>query len=323
MEIGDEPVHHLEAVARGDENVRLAAAGPYQAVAAGGRFQGAQGGGAHRHHPAAPFPGCSDGRGGFFRHVEALAVHLVLVDLFHAHRLEGACPHMQRQRGSADTLLGEPLQHCLIEVQPGGGRCHGARVAGIDGLVAGLILRLHPVLDIGRQGQAAVLLGQVPQIAFALQFEGEELTLAAAAHQAEGVFQGDAGAGLGRLAGPHLGQGVALVHDALQQHFHLAAGVLLAEEAGLDHPGIVEHQQVAGGQQAGQVGEAQVGQVGAVHVQQAAGAAFPGRMLGDQFGRQGKVEKVDGKAHGLAALAVVPGAGGGCPRPACGGVVNR
>ena len=92
---------------------------------------------------------------------------------------------------------------------------------------------------------------------------------------------------------------VRLQH-ALDQQFQLAAGGLLAEQARLDHPRVVEHQQVAGAQQRGQVAEDAVDRRVAGAVEQARGAAFGGGVLGHQFGRQVEIEIGEGEvAHVL------------------------
>jgi hypothetical protein len=58
-----------------------------------------------------------------------------------------------------------------------------------------------------------------------------------------------------RLGSAHLGQHGAVVEHPLDQRLDLAAAVLHAEEARLQHAGIVEHQQIAGLQQIDDVGE--------------------------------------------------------------------
>ncbi|MNV79218.1 hypothetical protein D3C71_1727600 [compost metagenome] len=50
----------------------------------------------------------------------------------------------------------------------------------------------------------------------------------------------------GRLRGAHLRQHRVAIDHALHQHLHPAAARLLAEEARLDHAGVVEDQQVIG-----------------------------------------------------------------------------
>src|SRR5690606_16322446 len=76
---------------------------------------------------------------------------------------------------------------------------------------------------------------------------------------------------------------------------------LVARQAGLDDPGVVKDQQVAGPQQAGQVGKAQVVQgAGAVKVQQAAARPLRRGSLRDELGGQGVVEVGKGEGRGHA-----------------------
>ena len=169
-------------------------------------------------------------------------------------------------------------------MQAGGRRGDRARLLRIDGLVTLFVEFVGVVFDIGRQRQAAVGLDQVEHVAFEMQ--GEEFADALADGDVEGVGQADAVARLGRLGRPHLGQHGAVVEHALDQHFDLAAGCLLAEEARLQHPRVVEDQQVAGLEQADDVGEMAIGDAVAVELQQARSAAVGQRGLGDALGRQ-------------------------------------
>ena len=119
----------------------------------------------------------------------------------------------------------------------------------------------------------------------------------------------------GRLAGAHVGQGAVGLGDALDQHLDLAAGGLVAVQPGLDDAGVVEDQQVAGPQQAGQVGEAPVMQLaGVIQVQQPAAAAFGGGRLGDELGRQLVVEVGNGERSGHAGIWQERAGGAGCRR---------
>jgi len=134
-----------------------------------------------------------------------------------------------------------------------------------------------------------------------LQFQREEFLLRAGAagdRQREGILQHDPAAGLGRLAGANLCDGMIPVDDALDHHLDPAAAFLLSEQARLDDAGVVENQQVAGGDQLRQVGKAPVVQRVAVDVQQSAGRALGGRVLGDQFGREREIEIVKGEHAG-------------------------
>ena len=163
--------------------------------------------------------------------------------------------------------------------------------------------------DVGRQGQSAVAFGQVPQAATVNQFQREKFARGAGAagyHDGEGIGQAQPRARLGRLAGAHLGDGVPFVNDALEQHLDPAAAVLDAEEARLDHARVVEDEQIPGAHQGGQVGETAVGELPAGDVQQPAAAALGGGVLGDQLGREGKVEIVDGQRHGVTKRNGLP-----------------
>jgi hypothetical protein len=212
----------------------------------------------------------------------------VLGQVLDAHRLEGAGAHVQGHVGDVHALRGQLVEQRLVEVQAGGRRGDGARLLRVDGLVTLLVELVGVVLDVGRQRQAAVGLDQLEHVAFEVQ--GEEFAGALARGDVEGVGQADAVARLGRLGRAHLGQHGAVVEHALDQHLDLAAGFLLAEEARLQHAGIVHHQQVAGLELVDDVGEMAVGDAVTVELQQARGAAVRQRHLGDALGRQVEIE---------------------------------
>src|SRR5690606_27794159 len=106
----------------------------------------------------------------------------------------------------------------------------------------------------------------------------EHLDLAAA-------VQRDPSAGPRRLAGADLGPGLVARQHPLDQDLDPAATVLLPVQAGRDHPGVVEDQQVAGLEQRRQVANHVVrewrGRRG--DQQQAAGRALWKRRLRDQL----------------------------------------
>src|SRR6185437_2977411 len=146
--------------------------------------------------------------------------------------------------------------------------------------------------------------------------ELQHVELAVAAHYfsfATGI-QGDAAAGLRRLAGTDLGPRLLAAEQAFDQDLHPATAGLLPEQARRNHPGVVEHQQVARLQQRWQVAHLQVGEGSRRrrHQQQAARRAFGQGGLGDQFGRQFVMEigllqgsgrqQVDNGAHCTASV---------------------
>ncbi|MDT4832384.1 hypothetical protein FQZ97_659400 [compost metagenome] len=298
MEVGDQGIDQPETVARGDEDIGVAVAGGQRAVRLRGRFQGAQRSRADRDHAAAAGARLAHGLGQFLGDGIPLRMHLVLGQVLGAHRLEGAGTHVQRQEGAAHAGGIQPREQRVIEMQARGRCRHGARIARVDGLVAGLVVGVGVVRDVRRQRQAPVALDQVQRRRGEAQ--REELVHARADRDREGVFGQVQRAALGgRFRGAHLGQHGMRVQHALHQHLDLAAARLVAEEACLDHARVVEDQQVFRAQVIDDVAEGAVDQahrIGGVggrdpfHHQQPAGAAVGQRALGDQFWRQRKIE---------------------------------
>ncbi len=101
----------------------------------------------------------------------------------------------------------------------------------------------------------------------------------------------------GRLAGAHVGKHAMTVEHALDQHFELAARSLLAKQPRRNHPGVVEHHQVAGLQVLEQIREFLVRQRPArtIEDQQSAAMALGQRVAGDQG--IGEFEGKIGDAH--------------------------
>ena len=165
--------------------------------------------------------------------------------------------------------------------------------------------------DVGRQRQVAVAVHQFPRrlACGALQGKSEQravfggpaaqqLGIKAARVAAAGHVHGAAGQGL--FADLHVGYHfIARAsslggQDAFDQQFQFAATGLLAKDAGLDDAGVVEDEQIAFAQQAGQFTEDAVcGRHGAA-VEQARCAALGGGVLCDEFGGQREVEVAEG-----------------------------
>ena len=103
---------------------------------------------------------------------------------------------------------------------------------------------------------------------------------------------------LRRLAGPDVRPGLAGRQHALDQHLDATARGLGAEQARLDHAGVVEHEQVARVQQAGQLAEDAVDERVGRAIEQARTAAFGRRMLRDQVVRQLEVEVAEAMVAG-------------------------
>jgi len=77
---------------------------------------------------------------------------------------------------------------------------------------------------------------------------------------------------------------------AFDQHFELTTTGLLAEEAGLHHLCVVEHQQVAFVEQTRKLAKDAVHRRGARAVEQSRGAALGRGVLGDQLGGEVEIE---------------------------------
>ena len=172
-------------------------------------------------------------------------------------------------------------------MQTGGGCGDRAGAFGEQRLIAALVPGIGRALEIGRQRQLAVALHQRPDVALALPAQVEEITLAP--EQLEGALPDlDQPARPGLLAHAQLRQHLAaVVEHAFDEDFRPPAAGLAAVQARLDHPGVVEHDQIAGGQQRGKIQHLPVVQaVGGDMQQPRRGARLdgvPGDPLGGQF----------------------------------------
>ncbi|MNZ77009.1 hypothetical protein D3C78_955320 [compost metagenome] len=212
-------------------------------------------------------------------------MHVVVLDALDAHRLEGAGADVQGDEGGVHAPGADRRQQGIVEVQPGGGRRHRAGLAlvGIDGLVALAVGVLVGAVDVGRQRHVADALEQRQHRLGKAQLEQRSV-----AHHHLGraaTVDEDLHARLGRLAGAHVGQHAVAVEHPLDEDLQLAAGGLVAEQARRNHPGVVEHHQVAGAQVFQQIGELAMAQCArrTVQHQQATGTPRGQRMAGDQL----------------------------------------
>ena len=169
---------------------------------------------------------------------------------------------------------------------------------GLLGRRAALELAHRPALtdDVGparrrfRYDEAFVLQTILAQRRRAVDAQPEEAVVAPDHDGRRAAGQVDGAARARRMARPELEQAFVRAQHALEQQLDRAAGGLDRVQARLDHPGVVEHDEIAGGQQPGQVGEREVGERAAGDVQQAAGRARRRGRLRDQLRRQYKVE---------------------------------
>ena len=304
MKVGHQQVDVLKRKARRDEDACVAGGFPRL----GPRLQRAHRRRADGHDTAATRLAVGNRLLCSRWHVVALGMHLVLGDDLGLDRLEGAGADMQRDMRALHATCFQFSQQGLVEMQRGRRRCNGAGHAGEHGLIAAFIL--GGILDGLGTGRSGVL----------LPFDvRRQRHMAAALHQRVRVFVGGTGkreteqrplrvgpaAQQGRtktaghpqrcadrrlLADLHVSDDFLAGQHALDQQFQLAAGRLFAEQARLDNLRVVEHQQIATLQQRRQAFEDAIDRRIGGAVEQSGGGAFDGRMLRDEFGRQGKIE---------------------------------
>ena len=217
-------------------------------------------------------------------------MHVVIFNLLHPYRLEGARPHVQGDEGRFNPFGTNFLEQRLVEVQTRGRRRHGARLLVVDGLVALLVGVLVGTVDIGGQRHVAYGFQDLKHGAGVQEVDLEQ-GIVAGAHLClhllpiGAAIEDKAGAGLGRLGRADMGQHAVLVQDALHQHLQLAAAGLLAKHARRNDPGVVEHQQVARVELVQHIHKLTVAQGAAltIELQQAAGGALCHRIAGNQL----------------------------------------
>ena len=148
MEVGDQSIHDLEAVARRHIQRRFAVHRPDASRAEGGAFQCPGGCRTDRDDTA---PCAVDDLGGLKAYRDALGVHSVGADVLGLDGPESPQADMKGDTGDLDTARLDPRQQFGGEVQARRGRGGGPARVGIDGLITLAPVRRQRGLDIGRQ----------------------------------------------------------------------------------------------------------------------------------------------------------------------------
>ena len=166
---------------------------------------------------------------------------------------------MEGHIGQVHPHVLDLLEELFGKVEPGRGGGGGAHLPGVDGLVPLRVLELR--LDIGGQRHPAQALQQLQENAVVV--EADQAVASLADLQDLGgekpVSEGEPGPLSKLLSRPDqaLPDLIAPVYQQ-QDLYRAAAGLPVAQQPGGQHPGIVEHQTVAGPQQGGQVIKVQV-----------------------------------------------------------------
>ena len=290
MEIREQPVDDAKPKSRGDEQRGLGLAGRNLPLLVRGRLERAQRRRADGNDTAATGTRRGHGGGGLGRDPVPLAVHPVRGQIVALHRRKRAGAHVQRHPGDGDTRRAQRREHRLVEVQSGGRRGDGAGMAGIDSLVARLVGGVRSAPDVRRQRDLAVAIEILGERARSVDGEPEEAVVAREHGRRHAAGQVDRAAGPRRMARAELEYALVRAEHALQQQFDGAAGGLDRAQSRLDHPRVVEDDEIAGGQETGQVAERAILDRVAVDMQQAAFRARRRRRLGDERLRQREVE---------------------------------
>jgi len=288
VKIGDQQIHLPKTVAWRDEDVRLPLHRLQSPITAGA-FKTAHRCGAHRHHAPASRTGRLHLRHQFRRDFDPFAVHAMLADVLHLHRLEGARPHMQGDKARLHAPLAQLRQQRLIKMQSRRGCGHRAFPAGIDGLIARLIKCFVRPLDIGGQWHMPVTgHGRFP--VSRIQPQTEQIFLPPQHGDGHLAFDQQLRSRLGAAAGAHMGQRLPLAQHPLHQHFYPAARRLAPIKTRRHDTGIIEYQQVARLKIVADIAKHAVFQPLWPHHQQTAGGSFRHRALGDEPLRQFKIK---------------------------------
>ena len=225
-----------------------------------GRLERAQRRRADGHDAPAPRPRRGDRAHRRLGNAVPLLVHHVRGDVVAPHGLEGAGAHVQRHARRVDALRRERREHGLVEVQARRRRRDRARHGRVHGLVARLVVGRRGVRDVGRQRHLAVRGEDVEHRPSASKRSSKSSPRRPVTTRRHARREDELAAGPGRLARPHVGERRVGAQHALDEHLHLAAGVLAAAQPRLDHARVVEDEEVARIEERRQVAEGEVAQ---------------------------------------------------------------
>lgn len=305
VKIGEHGIHGPEMMAGQDEEVGFAgegggglpAAGQVRGRGVAGRqaesdlgcgLQRPHAGGAGGDDAPAPQPRVVDRAGGFGAEVHPFAVDGVATGIRGFDRLEGVEADVQGDISEADALIAQGQQQIGGEVQAGRGRRGRAVVAAEHGLIA---------FRVGQGGVDVGGQGHMPQVIESIVDGRVEVDEAAWPIQRGGnrrpdlpavVFCDQQAFARGQFFAPRQRFPLAILAAAQQEQLGLAAAFFVADQPGVQHAGVVEHQQIAGAQKFWQIVDVAVRQGAAVAFQhQHAGmVARLDRRLSDHAWRQ-------------------------------------
>ena len=281
MEIGHQAIDHVEWSAWEDEDIGVAAEGLEYAITRR-TLQRAHAGGSHSHYAPATRLARRYSVNDFLGNFQPFAVHMVVFNVIHTYRLKRAGPHVQGHIGGLNALGGNRIEQRLIKVQACSRCCYSTQALGVNRLIALAVRVFVGTIDIRRQRHVADALQQGQHLFGELELEQRVMTRHHLGFAT--AIDEDLRSRFRRLAGAHMGQYAMTVQHPLHQNFQLAAGSLLAKQPCRDHPGIVEHHQVARAQMFKQISELTVceGTAHPIQGEQSTGATLGQRVASNQ-----------------------------------------
>ena len=146
-------------------------------------------------------------------------------------------------------------------------------MARIDRLVARRIGGVGGTRDVRRQRHVAVTVEIIEKRPGALEPQTEEPSIALDDGRLRVARQQQFSSRFRRMAGAKLEHRLVRRHLALEQELHSAAGRPPRAEARLDHPRVVEHQQIVLRNEPRKIREREIVERRSIHMQQAAAGA--------------------------------------------------
>ncbi len=280
VEVGNQPIDRLEAVAGPNEQVGLPGARRDGPVGSRRRLQSAHRGSAGGPYGAPALAGVVDPLRRRLADAVPFGLDLVLSRILAFHRAERPRSHVKREASDLYAPVRDGIEDPAREVEAGGRGSHAAHLIGVNRLVPCPVGFVVGSPDVGRQRHVTVALqrhryreigdqADDPATGFARVFDLDPQPLPDL----------DPATRLQLAARPHHGAPTAAfdVERLDQQDLGGGARRLAADQPRREDPGVVEHQHVAGTHQLRQVGEDPVGKaaVGTADHQQTAG--IPGR----------------------------------------------
>ena len=307
MKIGDQRIDRLEAVAGIDENFGLALHGMHDSIFVRYAFKHSRGRRTDGDDPAAVRFASIDALCRFGCNHEMLGVHMVLFDLVHLDRSEGAKPHVERDFNDRNALCAESVQNFRSEMQSrgrGGSRAFGF---GVDGLITVFICKT--LGNIRGKGHIPDNIQHSINIAvfFRIVFKPYN-TVAFLAHRddlsRQNAAELKARANLCALAGAHKGLPSAVLLHFKKQKLHRRACFLgHAEKTGGNDLGRVDDKNVAFVQMVHDIVEMLMRKAVIPSVKHEKAGLIPlfRRGLRDQLGGQ-LIRKISGRQRGFGSL---------------------